>query len=213
MFDYTKEAINVLVCDYKKALKLYKIFAVVGKVAPFVYFIYALFVGVANAIVNIVFCVISMFFIVREAILAKKIKNIRDILPDLKKQEKREAKKELKFLRQERQEMLATNNWIKLLDATFDLIFIGYTIFATSTHLTWVSVLLAVFVVISWLLRIAVLLVATYINNRKRLLTEAVKEDITNPFNAVDTVKRFFGKEKEENRVIKFLDERMEKRK
>jgi len=213
MFDYTKEAISVIVDDYKTALKVYKIFSILGKITPFVYIVYALLVGVANAVINVMFCVVSVIFIIREGILAKKIKNIEDVLPVLSKKDKKQAKCQLKLLKKERKDMFAINKWIKLADTSIDLIFICYMIFATSTHLTWVSVLLAVFVVVTWLLRLAVLFITGYISNRKKLLTEAVKEDVTNPFNAVDTVKKFLGKEKEENKFIKFLDERKEKRK
>lgn len=214
MIDYTKAAIEIISDDVKRMVKIYKIATIVAKVVPFVYFIYTIVTGIAFPVINVTFCVLSMIFIIREVIVSKKINDYKELLPFAKRKEKKNIQADIRELKNKKKTTLLAKKWIKAIDSTLDLLFMIYAIFATTTHLTWVSVMLTVMVVLTWLFHLIVLVATLYISNRKQLLCDAVKMDVDNLVRPITTVgnaikKIVTGKESEESaktKERKFLD-------
>ena len=213
MIDYTKAAVEIISNDVKKILKVYRFVTIVAKTLPFVYFVYAIVAGVAFPVINIAFCALAMFFIVREIIISKKIDEYIQLLPFANKEAKKIIEKNIHLLKKEKSQKLLTTKWIKTIDSTLDFVFIAYAIFATTTHITWVSVVLAVCVVLTWLLRMVILVATLYTNSRRNLLLTAVANDL--PIEFVNNwLVGNFGKmtEKEEEKAKEKLDKIVDQR-
>lgn len=214
MMDYIKATTTIVSNDVKKVLKVYRFVTIVAKTVPFIYFVYAIVAGVAYPVINIAFCALSMFFIIREIIISKKIDEYKGLLPFAKKEAKKIIQKDIHLLKKQKAKRLLTTKWLKAIDSTLDFVFIAYTIFATTTHLTWFSVALAVCVVLTWILRLFVLIATIYINSRRNLLVTAVLNDL--PLEFVNKlVSNSFGEisEKEEANAQEKLDKIVEEKK
>ena len=200
MFDYTRAAISQTIDDFKK------VFYFVGLATQVVYIaflIYSLIVGSGIFLINLVLAVLSLGYLIFYLIITKFGKD-----PDSKqcKRLKKNGKKAMKW----------TKRSLRLVTITVAFV----EIFSTPNPDT-LSVVLATFMVVGWILEIVFDLIVKILNNRYRFLMDGLEmdiDDITKPFkNVGNFFKKMTGQEvapeKELNKNQIYLKEKvLEKR-
>ena len=186
MFKYTKEAINLIIEDFKKYMNIFKYGSLIFTVA---YFIYAISMRTGNLIANIVLASLFVAYTIFDFVTSKK--------------EIKEAKRIVK----------RGYKWSKLLIKTFTLGAMLYGIYTATTNVSAISTKLATLMIILWVLQVLLEIVVEVIEDKVNLVIEAFKEDIDIKGNIQDAIQKIKGNEIEESRNIKMLTKRIKDRK
>ena len=186
MFKYTKEAINLIVEDFKKYMNIFKYGSLIFTVA---YFIYAISMRTGNLIANIVLASLFVAYTIFDFVTSKK--------------EIKEAKRIVK----------RGYKWSKLLIKTFTLGAMLYGIYTATTNVSAISTILATLMIILWVLQVLLEIVVEVIEDKVNIVIEAFKEDIDIKGNIQDAIQKIKGNEIEESRNIRMLAKRIKDRK
>ena len=186
MFKYTKEAINLIIEDFKKYMNIFKYGSLIFTVA---YFIYAISMRTGNLIANIVLASLFVAYTIFDFVTSKK--------------EIKEAKRIVK----------RSYKWSKLLIKTFTLGAMLYGIYTATTNVSAISTILATLMIILWVLQVLLEIVVEVIEDKVNLVIEAFKEDTDIKGNIQDAIQKIKGNEIEESRNIKMLAKRIKDRK
>lgn len=197
MLDYTKVAFAKVVEDFRTLRfvgTLLSQFLYIG------YLVYAIIVGAGFLSVNIVLLSVSIAYVVFYVFVVGRkgygLKSKKKIIRRI-------------FV------------WLKLLFRAFTLGITVYGIYAMTTHVTPISIILATLSIIFWVLQVIIEILSILVENRANLMLEAIKADyehLKRPFSAVgNIVKRVTGREvesvKENSSIREHLDVLVEKAK
>lgn len=186
MFKYTKEAINLIIEDFKKYMNIFKYGSLIFTVA---YFIYAISMRTGNLIANIVLASLFVAYTIFDFVTSKK--------------EIKEAKRIVK----------RSYKWSKLLIKTFTLGAMLYGIYTATTNVSAISTILVTLMIILWVLQVLLEIAVEVIEDKVNLVIEAFKEDIDIKGNIQDVIQKIKGNEIEESRNIRMLAKRIKDRK
>ena len=194
MLDYTKTAVEKVVSDFKKLDYLRN---VATQILYIGYLCYALIAGAGIALVNAVLLVLSfayfIFFLIVTTGKADKAKV--------------KTKKIVKKI------FTRCKQIIKL----FTLGVMIYGIYATTTHVTPLSVVLSAFLIVGWVLQVVFEVVLNFFVARANFLLEGLKADVETITKPAKTVGNFFKKitgqeiepEKERSKTRIWLDNKV----
>ena len=170
MLEYTKAALNTTVEDLKR---FFYFFSVASQSIYVIYLIYAIFAHAGNLIVNIILLAVSIayfvFYIATHGVDTKHMRRIKGITKH-------------------------SYVGIKLFMKALTLGFTIYSIYATSTHVTALSVILAALTAVGWLLQVIFELTVYFFESRAKFLLAGVEADWENITRPVQTVGNMFKK-------------------
>jgi len=175
---------DILFEDYHKISKIYRWVTFISKLCVVAYFIYVVFINAGQFYFNIIFGSIGVFFVVYDFVALGKIENIKFHIPAMNRTNKKQAQKEIKMVKQKQAGMHKVKRIVGLIDVSIDVIVVFYTIYATTTHVTIISIFMAILIAVTWIIRVLVSIITCYITSRKKLLATAFALDI--PFNSVN---------------------------
>ena len=197
MLDYTKVAFAKVVEDFRTLRfvgTLLSQFLYIG------YLVYAIIVGAGFLSVNIVLLSVSIAYVVFYVFVVGRkgygLKSKKKIIRRI-------------FV------------WLKLLFKAFTLGVTVYGIYAMTTHVTPISIILATLSIIFWVLQVIIEILSVLVESRASLMFEAIKADyehIKKPFSTVgNIVRRVTGREvestKEHSPIREHLDALVQKSK
>lgn len=179
MFDYTKSVFLKTLDDLKKLAFLFSLCLQIFQIG---YLLYALIIGSGNLAVNIVLLVISIAYLVLIFYFYRnKIKN--------------STKQLLKNI----------YRWSKRVIKLFTLGVSIYGLYATASDVitlkSLISIMLLVFMLITWILDVLLSLVILVIERRKNMFFDAMKMDFEPVFKAKNFFDKVRGREVEEELV------------
>ena len=179
MFDYTKSVFLKTLDDLKKLAFLFSLCLQIFQIG---YLLYALIIGSGNLAVNIVLLVISVAYLVLIFYFYRnKIKN--------------STKQLLKNI----------YRWSKRVIKLFTLGVSIYGLYATASDVitlkSLISIMLLVFMLITWILDVLLSLVILVIERRKNMFFDAMKMDFEPVFKAKNFFDKVRGREVEEELV------------
>ncbi len=158
--------------------KAYRAFTTISKLFTFAYFLYAVFVNAGKLYLNIIFGSIGLFFAIYDFFVLGKIDNLKYHIPMMEKKYKKQAMAAVQTAKTKQNSMKKIKQIIGLVDVTIDVVVVFFSIYTTTTYVTGVSVLMAVCIAVSWILRVMVAMITRYINNRKNMVLAAIELDV-----------------------------------
>ncbi len=194
MFDYTKTAVAKVVSDFKK---LDYIRNIATQILYIAYLLYALIAGAGLMLANGILLFLSVAYF------------IFFLLVTTGKTNKSKAKT--------RKIVHRVFTRCKQLIKLFTLGVMIYGIYATTTHITPLSVVLSAFLIVGWVLQIVFEVVLRFFVNRANFLLEGLEADIETITKPAKTVGNFFKKmtgkeiepEKERSKTRIWLDNKV----
>ena len=96
----------------------------------------------------------------------------------MEKKYKKQAMAAVQTAKTKQNSMKKIKQIIGLVDVTIDVVVVFFSIYTTTTYVTGVSVLMAVCIAVSWILRVMVAMITRYINNRKNMVLAAIELDV-----------------------------------
>ena len=170
MFKNTRAAFAEVLCDLRRFTF---ICGIVANVLPIVYLIYAIVASAGFLVINIALLVPSMIYLIYYILVHGYGYNVS-------KQTKRITKH--------------TMTWYKLVIRLFNAVIIIYSIYATSTHVTVWSVVLAAFTVITLAFQIIMELLVIYAEYQFDRVVDGMRRDADAIMKPVNAVKGILGK-------------------
>lgn len=152
MLDYTTTAIDIIKEDLKKFSRFVKIVSLVFTTG---YFIFVLFLGTGNFVVNLVLASLFFIYTIYDLIFGKK--------------SNRSVKKIVK----------QTYKWTTLLIRFGSLVAMLYGIYTASSAVP-ITIILSTLMIILWIFQVMLELFITIFNSKVELIMAAVKQDIDN---------------------------------
>ena len=193
MFKYTKEALSLIIEDFKKYMNIFKYGSLIMMSG---YFIYALVMQTGNFIANIILATLFVLYTLYEFLIMKK----------LNRETKRVVKRSYK--------------WSKLLIKTFTLVAMLYGIYTATINVSAISTILATLMIILWILQVLLEIVVEVIEDKVNLVIEAFEQDKEEFFKPVTSVgnviKKIKGEEiviEEDSKNVKLLAKRIKEKK
>lgn len=194
MLDYTRTALNEVVHDFKKLNYLRELITQILYIA---YLVYAVIVSAGVFWINVILLGLSVayfaFFLVMTTgrILQSPTKSHKII----------------------RKIFVRCKQLLKL----YTLGVMLYGIYATTTHVSPLSVILSALMIVGWILQVVFEVILHYIINRSNLLMEGMKADYENFVKPAKAVGNFFKKmtgkevepEKERSKTRRWLDKKV----
>ena len=172
MLDYTITAWEKAVNDAKR---LFYGFGLVSQILYIAYLLYAIFAPAGIFVVNIILCIASLIYFGFYTFAYDKVKNC------VKEYAKRA------FV------------WFKIGVNAFTLGVALYGIYAATTHVTPISVIMVSLMVVSWVIRIFLELAVYFLESELNLIIEGMRADWENMTKPVKTmgnaIKKIAGKE------------------
>ncbi|MBQ4268910.1 MAG: hypothetical protein IJB97_04605 [Clostridia bacterium] len=175
MLDYTKAAFGKIINDVKKVRLLFELFT---QLFMATYLFYSLFSNPTLRFVNGVLLFLTLAYLGFWLYVVK---------GGLKKEEKELKKRVTRIFK-----------YIKLAFGLYTLAFAVYGIYTNIHFLDFISLLLTVFTVISFTLKVLLLVLEYVVDYYKNLIRTAIETDVSNALKPVNSVKKFFGKDVEE---------------
>lgn len=170
MLEYTKAAINTTVSDLKA---FFYYFSVASQSIYAIYLIYAIFATAGNLAVNIILLAVAIlylaFYIATHGMDTKHMKRVRCITK-------------------------RSYTCFKLMMKALTLGLTIYSIYATSTHVTALSVILAALTAVSWLLQVIFELTVYFFESRASFIMAGIEADWERLTKPVETVGNIFKK-------------------
>ena len=161
---YTKAAIELMVKDLKR---LYLIFKYTLAALVIGYYVFAIFMGIGNMIVNIILASIYLIYIIVDFFVSK-----------------RRVKRQVKH----------TYVWAKLIVKAFSLGFTLYAMYTASEAVNPLAIILTGLMIIVWILQFLFELILLVIEMKIQLIYEGIRMDKENAKKPVTTVTNFFKK-------------------
>ena len=175
MLNNTRETLRDIVADLKRFAF---VCGVLTNTLPIIYLIYAicapagiLWVNIALLFPSVLYFVFYLWIHYNEQLLTKKTKRL--------------TKHAFK--------------WYKLFVKLLNAVVVIYTIYASSTHVTVWSVVLAAFTAISLLFQMILELVVLYVERQCDRIYQSFRDDISMVMKPIDQVKGFIGKFRKES--------------
>ena len=175
MLNYTRAAFRKIINDIKKIRLLFE-FSI--QFFMVVYLFYSIFTNSATRITNIFLLALTLIYLFFWFKISKN---------GFTKEEKKLKKQVEKIFK-----------YIKLGFGFYTLCFTIYGIYTNIATVDFISLLLTVFTVISFVIKILLLLLEYIANYYKELVLTAIKTDVSNVLKPVTTVKKLFGKDTDE---------------
>ena len=172
MLDFTKAAIKKTIADFKKFVY---VITVITQAVYLVYLIYALCTGAGKLAVNIAMLTVSASYFVFFLCVTEFGKS-----PDGKKELKKTGNLVFK--------------WCKRLINLYSLGVMLYGLYATTQNVSWLSVLLSAFMVVSWVLQLVFDVFFRILELRVKFLLEGLEADVAKLMQPAKTVGNFFKK-------------------
>ena len=170
MFDYTKAAINTTVEDLKK---FFYCFSVASQSIYIIYLIYAICASAGNLAANIILLAVAsayfVFYVITHGMDTKHMRRAKGIT---------------------RHSYIDIKLFVKALTLGFTI----YSIYATSTHVTTLSVILAALTAVGWLLQAIFELTVYFVESRVNFIIAGIEADRENIIRPAQTVGNMFKK-------------------
>lgn len=192
MFKYTKAAIDIVIEDIKRYCNIFKYGSFIF---TFIYLGYAIYSKSGIFAVNIILLSALLFYFIFDVITHNKdLKQLKKIV--------RRVYKVIKYSMK-----------------TFTLGVMVYSIYAASTNVSAISIILATLMIIMWFLQLLLEFVVEIFDDKKDLIIAGWSKDIDNLKRPVTTVNNFIKKVKGEDIIddeptskeIKILEKKISK--
>ena len=194
MLDYTKAALKKTADDFKK---LDYVRNLATQILYAFYLIYAIIAGAGRLWANILLLCLALGYLV-----------VFLFVTSTKPSENRKKLKKITW-----EIFTRTKQLIKF----FNLVVMVYGIYATTTHVTALSVVLSAFMIVGFILQLIFEVVFKFFLNRAQFIIEGMEADYENMVKPVKTVGNFFKKmagkeiepEKEKSKMRLWLDDKV----